>query len=277
MSRNAINVVMGVFVTAVFGLAGCGVELGEEGGSSVSASGGGTVTKGTLKIINSTGQAIDHAYLSTASSTAWGADQISSSITNGSTRDIVNTPAGSYDVKVALADGSIIYEYGESVLAGVTTACAIDPIVPGSTPAPTPVGNAQQQAPFKTLQKGAVSPHDNKPIQVSIIRNEVEWANFWNLLYTNYLPKPALPSVDFNESVLVSVVDTTRPSGGYSITITNIQPTSSGITVNASQVPPGQSCSSTAALTQPFHVVTTPIFSGVATLELSQSVFNCSQ
>lgn len=137
--------------------------------------------------------------------------------------------------------------------------------------------NTQQQIPFNTLQKGEVSPHDNNPTQVSVIRNEAEWANFWNQLYTNYLPKPTLPSVDFSKSVVVLVVDTPRSSGGYSLTITNIQPTSSGVTVNASQVSPGQSCIVTAALTQPFHIVTTPIFSGVATLELSQSVFNCGQ
>jgi len=139
-------------------------------------------------------------------------------------------------------------------------------------------GNAQQLVQFKTLQKGAIlSPHDNNPIQVSVIRNEMEWVDFWNLLYANYSPKPALPLVNFSESVILSVVDTPRPSGGHSITITDIQPTSSGVKVSASQVSPGQSCISITAVTQPFHFVTTPIFSGGATLELSQSVFNCGQ
>jgi hypothetical protein len=113
-------------------LAACG------GGGEAGSSTGITVNKGTLKIVNNTGQSIDHVNLAVAASGTWGADQLSSSITNGSTWDIINTPAGSYDVKVVLADGSIKYEYGESVVDGVTTTCAIDPIVPGSTPTPTP-------------------------------------------------------------------------------------------------------------------------------------------
>lgn len=137
--------------------------------------------------------------------------------------------------------------------------------------------NAQQQATFNTVQKGEVSPPDSNPLQLSVIRNQVEWENFWNLLYTNYSPKPALPSVDLSKSVIVSVVDTPRPTGGHSITINNIQLTPSGVTVKTTQVSPGQSCIVTQAFTQPFHIVSIPVFSGVATLELSQSVFNCGQ
>ena len=138
-------------------------------------------------------------------------------------------------------------------------------------------GNAQQQATFATLQKGEVSPHDNIPVQVSVIRNEVEWAKFWNGLYTNNIPKPALPSVDFSKNCIVAVVDTPRPTGGFSITITDIRPKLSGVTVKTSQLSPGQSCMVTQAFTQPFHIVITPVFSGMATLDLSQSVFNCGQ
>lgn len=135
--------------------------------------------------------------------------------------------------------------------------------------------NAQQQVLFNTLQKSEVSPHDNNPPQVNVFRNEVEWGDFWNLLYTNYSSTPALPSVNFSENAIISVVDGSRPTGGYSISITQIQPTSSGVTVHASQVSPGQGCIVTQSFTQPYHIVTTPIFSGVATLVLSQSVFNC--
>lgn len=138
-------------------------------------------------------------------------------------------------------------------------------------------GNAQQLAPFSTIQKGEVSPHDDKPAQLSVIRNNTDWVNFWNLLYTNYSPKPVLPPVNFTENYIIAVVDAPRSSGGYSITITSIQPTSAGITVSANQVSPGRGCIVTLALTQPFHFVAVPIFQGEATLALSQSVYNCDQ
>ena len=137
--------------------------------------------------------------------------------------------------------------------------------------------NVQQQVSFNTLQKGTVSPHAlDSQFQINVFRNEVGWANFWNLLYTNYSSKPALPSVNFSDNVILSVIDSSRSSGGYSITITQIQASTSGVTVYALQESPGQGCGSTTAFDQPFHIVTTPIFSGVAALNLSQSVRNCS-
>lgn len=137
-------------------------------------------------------------------------------------------------------------------------------------------GNAQpQSSTFTTLQKGEISPFGNNPAQVSVIRNEVDWTTFLNVLYTNYSVKPPLPSVNFSDYVVVAVVDSPRPTGGHSITIATIKPTSSGVTVHSSAVSPGQSCIVTQAFTQPFHIVTVPAFSGEATLELSQSVANC--
>ncbi len=79
------------------------------------------VTTGTIKIANNTGQTINNVYISSTSATTWGTDQISSSISNAGSRDITTILAGSYDVKVVLADSSIKYQYGVSVSAGSTT------------------------------------------------------------------------------------------------------------------------------------------------------------
>lgn len=134
-----------------------------------------------------------------------------------------------------------------------------------------------QQVSFGSLVKGQVPPSDNTMAQITVIRNEADWASFWDQLYASHSPKPALPPVNFAESVVVALVDTVRPTGGYSVTVTDIQSTSSGISVVASQVSPGPACVVTQALTKPFHIVTTPAFSGTASLQLSQSVNDCGQ
>ena len=136
-------------------------------------------------------------------------------------------------------------------------------------------GNAQQQGTFTTLQQGAVSPFGSSPVQISVIRNELNWATFWSALYSNFSVKPPLPSVNFSDTAVIALVDTPRPTGGHSITINTIQPTSSGVTVHSTVVSPGLNCIVAQVLTQPFHLVTVPTFSGEATLEVSQSVANC--
>lgn len=132
-----------------------------------------------------------------------------------------------------------------------------------------------QQRPFSSVRKGQVAPNGNNTVQLAVIRNEADWASFWDLLYANHSPKPALPPIDFTGDVVVALVDRERPTGGYSVTITDIRAAASGITVSASQVSPGPACVVTQAFTQPFHIVTTPVFSGAATLGLSHSINNC--
>jgi hypothetical protein len=138
-------------------------------------------------------------------------------------------------------------------------------------------GEIQQHEPITTVVKGNDCAFDNNSPQVSVIRNEVEWGEFWNLLHASQSSKPVLPSVDFSENVILSVVDISRPNSGYSIAITRIEPTSSGVTVHVSQTSPGRYCVTADVMTRPYHIVTTPKFSGEATLLLSQAVHECSQ
>ncbi|QXE84911.1 protease complex subunit PrcB family protein [Geomonas nitrogeniifigens] len=135
--------------------------------------------------------------------------------------------------------------------------------------------STSQQPKFSTVQKGEVTPAIDNAAQVIIAGNDADWATFWNLLHTKYASIPGLPVVDFNENSIVAVVDAPRPTGGYSIAIDSVQPTSSGIIVKATQTSPGRGCIVTLSLTQPFHIITVPAFSGAATLELSQVVTTC--
>jgi hypothetical protein len=137
-------------------------------------------------------------------------------------------------------------------------------------------GEIQQHETITTVEKGNNCSFDNNSPQVSVIRNEVEWGDFWKLLHANLSRKPDLPLVDFSENVILSVVDISRPNGGYSIAITRIEPTSSGVTVHVSQFSPGRYCVTADEMTRPYHIVTTPKFVGEATLLLSQVVHECS-
>ncbi len=139
-----------------------------------------------------------------------------------------------------------------------------------------PLTDAATQPSFKTLQGVRYQgfPGNIKP-QIHVIRNGAEWEKFLGILQTHQTEKPAIPVVDFATNVIVAAVDITRPSGGYSFTITKIEPSPTGVTVQVSQVSPGRNCMNAAVMSQPYHFVTTPVFSGEATLVLVPSVRNC--
>jgi len=135
--------------------------------------------------------------------------------------------------------------------------------------------NEVPSLPFQTVESANIYPS-----QVTgglyIIRSISEWSNFWSVLKASYTPQPPLPSVNFTENVVISVVDSPRPTGGYSITITSVQTSSTGAIVQAVHQSPGQNCMVTQAFTQSDHIITAPTFSGEATLNLTEIVQDCA-
>ena len=100
-------------------VSGCGGG-GGGGGTSDPAPAPISSNKGSLKVINNTGQTINHLYVSPSSSSSWGLDQLSSNISNGGSHTVTNITAGSYDIKVTLADNSTKTTYGVNIVGGVT-------------------------------------------------------------------------------------------------------------------------------------------------------------
>ncbi len=131
--------------------------------------------------------------------------------------------------------------------------------------------------PFTTLgySSGGGIPYTNtEPPTVIVYRNATDFANYW--MQMNPSPYgPALPSVNFNENIVLSAVDKTYPNDGDLIKITRIDPSSSGVTVYATQVHPGKNCIFLTWFAKPYHIVSTSTFSGYATLSLSQTTVDC--
>ena len=82
--------------------------------------------------------------------------------------------------------------------------------------------------------------------------------------------------MNFSENVVIAVVDSSHSTGGYSITITQVETSAAGIAVQAEHQSPGPGCLVTQAPTQSYDIITVPIFSGEATLNLTETVLDCS-
>ncbi|OGW36405.1 MAG: hypothetical protein A2X58_06635 [Nitrospirae bacterium GWC2_56_14] len=111
---------------------------------------------------------------------------------------------------------------------------------------------------------------------IYVVRTPTEWSDFWSAVKASYYPEPPLPPVNFSEKVVIAVVDSVQPTGGYSITITHLLKSATGVEVHAVHQSPGPDCAVTQAIEQPGHIVSTPVFSGEATLIVTETVHNCS-
>lgn len=76
---------------------------------------------GTLRIANSTGQEIHYISISSASTSDWGPNELTSPLNNGIFNRIENLPEGTYDVRVQLADTATRYRYNVIIVTGETT------------------------------------------------------------------------------------------------------------------------------------------------------------
>ena len=134
-----------------------------------------------------------------------------------------------------------------------------------------------QQLTFQTVEKTSTFLGSSSPIAegVYVIRANSDWLAFWGNIKAYLLVTPSLPPVDFSKNTVIAVVDANRATGGYSITVTGVQVTAEGVAVEAVQQSPGPFCLVTSAFEQPYHIVTTPVFSGGASLNLDRTVLDC--
>ncbi len=130
------------------------------------------------------------------------------------------------------------------------------------------------QLPFQTVEHASVG-FSQIAGGIHLLRSTAAWSNFWSRLKAGFVQQPPLPLINFDENMVIAVVDSFRPTGGYGITITDVQRSPTGVVVRGVHSSPGHGCLVTQAFEQPYHIVTLPVFSGEATLNLTETVFAC--
>lgn len=115
----------------------------------------------------------------------------------------------------------------------------------------------KNQINFQLIGKGNLIGNYVNP-QNTIITNSIQWNNFLNQIdSTTYQTSASFITtyIDFNEFIVIVVVDETYPSGGHSIEITKMEEYPKYITINVEKSLKGNV---TSFITQPYHIVKIP-------------------
>ena len=88
-----------------------------------------------------------------------------------------------------------------------------------------------------------------------VIDNNESWGILWTEMHNISTSTPHLPSVDFQNEVVIAVFIGEFSTGGYSANIKRIEYTTGGYIVHVDEIHPGEGCGLTMALTQPYHIV----------------------
>ncbi len=104
----------------------------------------------------------------------------------------------------------------------------------------------------RTIEKGDQSNVDDAK-QV-LVRSEAEWTKLWS----QHAPDHPRPKVDFSKEMVVAVFMGSRPSAGFSTTITSATAAKGALIVRYTETKPGPSSVSAQILTFPYHLVAIP-------------------
>ena len=133
-----------------------------------------------------------------------------------------------------------------------------EPPTPEESPAVTPTPSVSPDLPrgdlgFERFKAGSYSGIQTRG-EVFKIETAEQWAVFWAAHTSTISPTPTLPPFDFTDRMLIAVV-TSASSGGYSIRVDRVVESTSDLQVLTILREPGPNCGVTAAITQPYEIV----------------------
>jgi hypothetical protein len=95
----------------------------------------------------------------------------------------------------------------------------------------------------------------------AVIRDSTAWQAFWAQAHAQVEPAPALPAVNFADSMLLVAGLGTRATGGHTVSIDSVA-RGTTLRVFVTAVTPGPRCMTTMAITWPVQVVRVSRFDG---------------
>jgi len=88
-----------------------------------------------------------------------------------------------------------------------------------------------------------------------VIRSEDDWKKLWDRHTTPFEPRPELPKVDFDKSMLIIVFSGDKPTGGHAVRIEAVRRAKEGLDVTFRITKPEEGMMTTQAFTQPYDIV----------------------
>lgn len=109
---------------------------------------------------------------------------------------------------------------------------------------------------FTTIAQGRNSAYPTA--NQLVISSRAEWIDFWQEHSSDSIPPPPVPEVDFTQYQIVAVFAGEKPTGGYSVEITNVEATNSQLVITAKYSQPQLDDIVTEAFTYPHHIIKIP-------------------
>lgn len=126
-------------------------------------------------------------------------------------------------------------------------------------------GKNCQGVSFSEIESGNNSEIQKE--QRKVIRTQAEFSELWDEIRGDVAGISDLPKIDFQSEMVVGVFTGRKPSGGYSVQVTDVCKENDGLTVTVTSKSPGSQCMVNQAITSPYQLVAVPKASGAVSFE----------
>ena len=128
---------------------------------------------------------------------------------------------------------------------------------------------------FSEIQTGKNSSYTKYTTKEIV--NIKELSAVWINLFTKYDRKPPVPTIDFDNKMLVVIALGERNTGGYSIQVNSILETKNEIKINVSENKPGPTCLTSSVMVYPFQLIEIPKTAKKITFTKAVDIHECDK
>lgn len=132
-----------------------------------------------------------------------------------------------------------------------------------------------QTVDFVLITEGNTSGVKADMTSIYLLDTDNSWQQFWQEHSALMQPDAPRPTIDFSNHMVIVIVDSDQPSGGYQLSIDQLQAVDTHLYVFATRKQPGAGCANIGMISQPFVMVEVPKSDLIPELRLSTETVPC--
>lgn len=128
---------------------------------------------------------------------------------------------------------------------------------------------------FSTLSEGNNGGFMGK--QNIVITSQEKLEEVWNEAYSNYMKKPAVPVLNFENKMVLLTTMGEQNNGGFSIKVASITEHENNVMVIVEENIPDNNCMTTSVITYPYEIVEMPTTIKKIVFKNVEKVYPCEE
>ena len=110
-----------------------------------------------------------------------------------------------------------------------------------------------------------------------MITSQEKLEEIWNEAYSNYMKKPAVPVLNFENKMVLLTTMGEQNNGGFSIKVASITEHENNIMIIVEENIPDNNCMTTSVITYPYEIIEMPTTIKKVVFKNVEKIYSCEE